>query len=77
MAELLIASKKGDKINFKAVSRRTNAWSPAHYTYQLTDKDAEKLAYLLFDLHRMGYPMEKAFEKFRAMIKEPELFFLR
>jgi len=77
MGEILIASKKHDRMRFRTINRRNNAWSPASFERVIPDKDPQKLAYLLYDLERMGYNLDKAIERFRQLKKEPELFFLK
>lgn len=75
--EILIVRKERDKLKVKAVNREFNSWSPSKYEKIIPNKDFNQLALLLFDLNAMGYNISKAFEKFRQMTNEPELFFLR
>ena len=79
MKEILIASKhKGnDKMKFKVTDKETNRWSPARYEKIIASRDYNLLAYLFYDLNSMGYPIDKAYLKFKQLIEEPELFFLK
>jgi len=77
MKELLIASKEGDKLKVKICNKEKNNWSPNKYRKIIENRDYNLLAYLLYDLYTMGYPIEKAFHKFKEMLNEPELFFLK
>ena len=74
--EILIASKRGNKLKFKVCDRAKNEWTPKKYEKVLACKDYNMLAFLFYDLHSMGFPVEKAYIKFKSMMKEPELFFL-
>lgn len=75
--ELLIVSKEKEKLKFKVVEREVNRWSPERYSKIIKNKDFNLIAYLLYDLYCMGYPIDKAHAKFREMINEPDLFFLK
>lgn len=76
MTEILIAKRKHGKMNIKVVDKRTNSWTPDRYKKILTNKDPNNLALLLYDLHSMGYPIEKAYKRFKELFEDPELFFL-
>jgi len=75
--EILVVKKEQDKMKFKVCDRMTNGWSPRRYEKIIANKDYNLIAYLLYDLHSMGYPIEKSFHKFKSMLSEPELFFLK
>lgn len=76
--ELLIVKKEGpDKLKFKVCDKNHNQWSPKKYEKIIANKDHNLIAYLFYDLYSMGYPMEKSYLKFKAMLNEPELFFLK
>jgi hypothetical protein len=76
--ELLIVRKeKRDRMKFKVVDKETNKWSPSRYEKVIANKDYNLLAYLFYDLHNMGYNVEKAYAKFRQLFNEPDLFFLK
>ena len=76
MTEILIANNKNGKMNFKVTQRKMNAWAEARYKKVIPGKDMNLLAYLFLDLQMMGYPVDKAYEKYRNLLKGgPELFF--
>ena len=75
--ELLIAKKDKDKMKFKVVKRHTAGWSPNKYEKIIANKDYHLLAYLFYDLYSMGYPIEKAYNEFKKLVNEPDLFFLK
>jgi hypothetical protein len=75
--ELLVVKKERDKMKFKVCSRDTNGWSPKKYEKIIASKDYNLIAYLFYDLYSMGYPMEKAYLKFKSLLNDPELFFLK
>lgn len=74
--ELLIAKKERDRLKFKVVKKHKAGWSPNRYEKIIPSKDFHHLAYLFYDLHGMGYNVEKAYSEFRKLINEPNLFFL-
>lgn len=75
---LVIKKEKGsEKLKFKICNKETNSWSPSRYEKVIANKDYNLLAYLFYDLHSMGYNVEKAFAKFKNFMNEPELFFLK
>ena len=77
--EILIARKTRDKpkMSFKVCNKETNKWSPSKYEKVIANKDYNLLAYLFFDLNSMGYNVEKAYHRFKQLLNEPELFFLK
>jgi hypothetical protein len=75
--EILIARKENDKLKFKVCDRNRNQWTPKKYEKIIASRDFNMLAYLFYDLYSMGYPVEKAYLKFKDMLNEPELFFLK
>lgn len=77
--ELLIANKQKfeDKIKFKITDKKRNGWSPNKYLKIISNKDPTNLAFLLYDLKAMGYPVDKAFERYKSFIDEPNLWFLK
>jgi len=79
MGEILIVKKdkRRDKLKVKIVERKTNSWSPRKYEKVIANKDFNLLAYLLYDLDGMGYPISKAYHKFKELTNEPDLFFLK
>jgi hypothetical protein len=77
---LVVRKEKGrgnDKLNIKVCDKETNKWSPSRYEKIIASKDYNLLAYLFYDLNSMGYNIEKAYLKFRTLLNEPELFFLK
>jgi len=78
--EILVVKKErgrgNDKMNFKVVEKRLNSWAPPRYQKVFKNKDFRNLAFLLYDLNQMGYPIEKAFHHFKRLLNEPDLFFL-
>ena len=74
--DVLITSKKFDKVKVKVVKQANNNWSPAKYEKIIKGKDFNLLAFLFYDLHNMGYPIEKAYGKYKNLLNEPDLFFL-
>jgi len=75
--EILVVKKEKDKMKFKICGKEVNSWSPNKYEKVIANKDYNLLAYLLYDLHSMGYNIDKAYHKFKSLIHEPELFFLK
>jgi hypothetical protein len=75
--EILIVKKEQDKLKFKVCDKNRNQWSPKKYEKIIPNKDYNLLAYLFFDLNSMNYPVEKAYLKFKTLLNEPELFFLK
>jgi len=74
--EILIVKRERDKLKIKVCDKETNRWSPSKYEKIIANKDYNLLAFLLYDLNSMGYNVEKAYTKFKAILNEPELFFL-
>ena len=77
MAEVLVAKKDRDAIKIKVADRETNRWSPSKYEKVIANRDYNLLAFLFWDLEKMGFPIEKAINRFRALKDDPELFFLK
>jgi len=76
--DILVVKKEGtDRIKFKVCDRNYNQWSPKKYEKVIASKDFNLLAYLFYDLHSMGFPIDKAHLKFKTLLNEPDLFFLR
>lgn len=74
--ELLIIKKERDKMRFRVCDKETNKWSPNRYEKVIAGKDYNLLAFLFYDLNSMGYPIEKAFTRFKQLLNKPDLFFL-
>lgn len=77
MTELLIAKTGKASLNVKVVERKKSRKDHRNYEQTIYNKDFNTLAYLLFDLEAMGYPIEKAIAKYREMRSDPGLFFLK
>lgn len=75
--ELLIVKREQDKLKFKVCDKNNNQWSPKKYEKIIASKDHNLMAYLFYDLRSMGYPIDKAYLKFKSLLNDPELFFLR
>lgn len=75
--ELLVVKKKGEKVKFKVTDRQFNRWTPSKYEKIIANRDYNLLAFLFYDLYKMGYNIEKAYHKFKEFENDPELFFLR
>jgi len=76
--EVLIARKeKAEKIRVKICKKEVSRWSPSKYEKMIDGKDYNQLAYLFFDLNLMGYNVQKAYNKFKSLLSEPDLFFLK
>jgi len=75
--EILVVKKDRDKMKFKVTEKETNKWSPSRYEKVIANKDYNLIAYLLFDLYKMGYNIPKAHSKFLQLLNEPDLFFLK
>lgn len=68
-----------DRDKLKIEVRRKESYEKA-YKKVISGKDYNLLAILFFDLNLMGFNIDKAYEKFRTMVKEinePDLFFLK
>lgn len=85
MVELLVARKKDNNLTFRVLKRNKNDWGPedfgssakdANFEMVIRQRDPVLLAYLLLDLQRIGYPIDKAIAKFRDITNKPDLFFL-
>jgi wobble nucleotide-excising tRNase len=84
MGEEILVVKKDrneDKIKVKITERRKNMGLRAHdpfisYQKVIPNKDFNHLAQLLYDLHSMGYNVDKAIARYKEFLNEPELFFL-
>ena len=75
--EILIAKKKEfNKMKFSVCDKKTNQWTPKRYMKIIPNKDFNLLAFLFYDLDCMGYNVTRAFQKFKDLKKEPDLFFL-
>jgi hypothetical protein len=79
MTDVLVAKKKKgrEKMKFKVVPQMKKGWAPSKYEKVIPNKDFNLLAYLFFDLDKMGYNIEKAYKKFKELLDEPDLFFLK
>jgi len=74
--DVLVVKKKFDKMKVKVVKQQNKGWSPAKYEKIIKGKDFNLMAFLLYDLHNMGYNVEKAYGKYKNLLNEPDLFFL-
>lgn len=76
--EVLVVRKDrgSDKMRLKVVEKKFNNWAPPRYQKVLSNKDFRNIAFLLYDLNNMGYPIEKAYMHFKRLLNEPDLFFL-
>jgi hypothetical protein len=87
MTELLLARKKGPNLIFRNLKAKSDIWNAESFGSSgkimdfeavIKNKDANLIAYLFWDLKRLGYPINAAFEKFKKLQEEePDLFFLR
>jgi hypothetical protein len=75
--ELLVVKKTKDKMKFKVCDKEKNKWSPSRYEKVIAGKDYNLLALIFLDLNSMGFNVEKAYLKFKSMLNEPDLFFLK
>ena len=74
--DILIVKRQYDRMKVKVVQTAKNNWSPAKYEKIIKGMDFNLLAFFFYDLHNMGYNIEKAYGKYKALLNEPELFFL-
>jgi len=70
--EKFIVRIKDDKLKFKV--NKSRGWN--EYKRTLTNRDFNQLAIIFFELSRQGYPIEKAFRKFKELENNPDLFYL-
>jgi hypothetical protein len=80
MADEILITKKdkwSNELKFRVTDKRHNSWMPTKYQNIVINKDYNTLAFLFYDLHCQGYPIDKAYEKFRGIIREPQLFFMK
>lgn len=75
--EILVVKKDRQKLKVKVTAREHNNWSPARYEKVIASQDYNLIAYLFYDLNSMGYNIEKAYHKFKQLLNEPDLFFLK
>ena len=85
MVELLIARKKDSNLIFRNIKRKSENWTPEdfgssgkdqNFEMIIKNKDPTLLAYLLFDLQRLGFNIDKAIVKYKDLMNKPDLFFL-
>ena len=85
MVELLVARKKDRNLTFRVLKRAKDDWTPedfgssgkeCNFEAVIRNKDCNIIACLLVDLHRLGYPIDKAIAKYKELTSDPELFFL-
>jgi len=85
MVELLVARKKDSNLIFRNIKRKKEQWSAedfgssakdSNFEMVIKNKDSNLLAYLLFDLNRLGFNIDKAIVKYRELMDKPDLFFL-
>ena len=85
MVEFLVARKKGPNLIFRNLKRRKDSWGPedfgssskdANFEAVIKNKDPLIFSYLLVDLKRLGYPIDKAIAKYKEITNDPDLFFL-
>jgi len=74
--ELMVIKRQQERLKIKIVKTVKNNWSPAKYEKIIKGRDFNILAFFFYDLHNMGYNIEKAYGKYKALLNEPELFFL-
>jgi hypothetical protein len=84
--DFIVARKKDSNLTFRTLKRKDYAWGPesfgssgkdCNFEVVIRNKDAMLLAYLLYDLKGIGYPIDKAIAKLKEMTEKPDLFFLR
>lgn len=75
--ELLVVKGNRDRLNFKVCGREHNNWSPARYQKVISGRDFNLLAILFCDLSNMGFNIDKAYGRYKRLINEPDLFFLK
>ena len=85
MAELLIARKKNSNLIIRIIRRDNENWNAEsfgssgkdmNFEAVIKNKDPRLIAYLLYDLKNLGFPIEKALAKLRELTDNPDLFFL-
>lgn len=74
--DVLIVKRQHDKLKVKVVKLLKKDWSPVKYEKIIKGKDFNLVAFLFYDLHNMGYDIEKAYGKYKNLLNEPDLFFL-
>jgi hypothetical protein len=76
--EILVVKKQNDKMKFKVCNKESNRWSPSRYEKIIKSKDYNLLALLFYDLNSMGYPINRAYSRFKELsTSDPDLFFLK
>ena len=68
--EILVVNKKGGELKFKITSKTKNSWCPNNYVKVIKNNDPNNLAFLLYDLDKMGFPVLKAINKFKEFNEE-------
>ena len=85
MVELLVARKKDNNLTVRVLKRNKDSWGPedfgssakdANFEMIIRNRDPTLIAYLLYDLQRIGFPIERALEKYKELVNKPDLFFL-
>jgi len=74
--DIMVVKRQHDRMKVKIVKSAKNDWSPAKYEKIIKGKDFNLLAFFFYDLHNMGYNIEKTYGQYKALLNEPELFFL-
>lgn len=79
MAEDILFYKKVDNgIKFVITEKRANSRMEDTYKKTVINKDYNSLAFLFYDLWTQGYPIEKAYNKFKEFINDKDgLFFTK
>lgn len=72
MEEKLIVREKDSKLRVAVNTHR--GWND--YKRTLMNKDYKQLAIIFYELVKMGYPVDKAFARYKELANNPDLFFL-
>jgi len=86
MPELLVIRKKDRNLTARVINRKKEEWTPecfgssgkdTNFEAVVKNRDPSLIAYLLFDLKNLGFPIDKAIARYKELVDKPDLFFLR
>ena len=80
MVELLAVRKKDSNLTVRIIKKKKDDWTPEdwgssgkdmNFEMIIRNRDPTLIAYLLYDLQNLGFPIEKALVKLRELTEKP------